>query len=390
MSDKIVEEYKEKGLPITLLNGALEEAKAKKLNPKQIKRVFKKLEDKYNFAKIQPGESIGVVTAESFGEPGTQMTLRTFHFAGVAEVNVTLGLPRLIELFDARKLPSTPLMDIYLKKPYNKDEKHLEKLISKISEIKLDSILSEISINLLKSTIEFKINKKRIRDLGIKEDQVFKAVKESAKTIEVEQKEGYYIVAPKNKDGGLPLVYTLREKVKAIKIKGIKGIGQVLPKKVGKEIMLIASGTNLKEVLELDEVDGTRTTSNNIFEVEKILGIEAAKQSLMNEASTVIKEQGLDIDIRHLMFITDTMTSGGSIKGITRSGITSEKGSVLARASFETPIKHLINAALKGEVDNLTSVVENVMLNQSIPLGTGLPGLVTKVNKKGKKWVWKI
>ena len=138
-----------------------------------------------------------------------------------------------------------------------------------------------------------------------------------------------------------------------------------------------------KDILQIDEVDGSRTTSNHIFEVEKVLGIEAARHAIIEESSRVIKEQGLDIDKRHIMFISDLMTVSGNIKGITRSGITSEKDSVLARASFETPIKHLINACLKGETDYLTSVVENVMLNQPVPLGTGLPGLVTKV--KGKK-----
>jgi len=384
MTDALVKEYQEKGLPLVLLQDANKECKNKKLTAKQIKKVFVKLEEKYKFAKIQPGEAIGVVTAESFGEPGTQMTLRTFHFAGVAEVNVTLGLPRLIELFDARKLPSTPLMEIYLKKPYNKDEKHLEKILSKIASIPLTEVLSEIAINLLKSTIEFKFNKSRLKDFGIKEEEAFKIVKESSKGIEVVQKDDRYSISPKTQEATLPYIYQLKEKIKAIKIKGIKGIEQVLPKKVGNEIMLIASGSNLAEVIELDEVDGTRTKSNNLFEMAKVLGIEAARQAIMDEAASVIKEQGLDIDFRHIMFIADTMTVPGTIKGITRSGITSEKESVLARASFETPIKHLINASLKGEVDYLNSVVENVMLNQPIPVGTGLPGLVTEL-KKGKK-----
>ncbi|MFH1972722.1 MAG: DNA-directed RNA polymerase subunit A'' [archaeon] len=383
MIDDLIKKYKEIGLPITLLNQIKEETKDKNLTKKQLERVFEKLEEKYKYAKIQPGEAIGVVTAESFGEPGTQMTLRTFHFAGVSEVNVTLGLPRLIELFDARKNPSTPLMEIYLNKPYNKDEKYLEKIIGKIAEIKLEEIMSEISINLLKSTIEFKVNKKRLKDLGIKEEEVLKAVKDHSKTIEVSQRDDSYIISPKNKEGGLPVVYLLKEKIKAINIRGTLGVLQVLPKKVGNEIMLLASGTNLKDVFNIEEVDASRTISNHIFEVEKVLGIEAARRAIIEESSRVIKEQGLDIDKRHIMFISDLMTVSGSIKGITRSGITSEKDSVLARASFETPIKHLINACLKGETDNLTSVVENVMLNQPVPLGTGLPGLITKV--KGEK-----
>ena len=85
------------------------------------------------------------------------------------------------------------------------------------------------------------------------------------------------------------------------------------------------------------------------------------------------------------MLVADIMCANGEVKGITRYGVVSEKASVLARASFETPIKHVINAALKGEVDQLNSVVENVMLNQIVPVGTGLPQLVSKRAKEEKQ-----
>ena len=134
----------------------------------------------------------------------------------------------------------------------------------------------------------------------------------------------------------------------------------------------------------MKEVDGTRTTTNDIFEVGEVLGIEAARNLIIKEAKDVFKEQGLDIDIRHIMFLADVMTRTGIVRGVTRSGITGEKESVLARAAFETPIKHVVNASLKGEVDDLNSVVENVILNQPIPLGTGLPGLLAKMKGKNE------
>ena len=193
----------------------------------------------------------------------------------------------------------------------------------------------------------------------------------------------YYLI-PKNKEGGLPALYNIKERLKEIKIKGINGIQEVIPKMENNEIILLASGSNLKDVFKIPEVDFTKTISNDIFEVSKNLGIEAGRQIIIQEASKVLSEQGLDVDIRHIMFISDLMTNRGEIKGITRSGISEEKESVLARASFETPIKHLINASLKGEVDRLNSVVENVMINQPIPLGTGLPSLIIK-DKESKK-----
>ena len=111
------------------------------------------------------------------------------------------------------------------------------------------------------------------------------------------------------------------------------------------------------------------------------LGIEAARQAIINEVYKVIENQGLNVDIRHIMLVADTMTFTGKVRGITRYGVVSEKSSVLARASFETPIKHIVAASLVGEKDPLNSVIENVMLNQPVPVGTGLPGLVTKVKK---------
>src|SRR3989344_5682397 len=233
-------------IPAPLIEEVKKEAKDVKLSKAQLETVFARLEEKYKYAKIQPGEAIGIVTAESFGEPGTQMTLRTFHFAGVAEVNVTLGLPRLIEIFDARKEPSTPLMHIYLKKPHNKDKKNLERIIAQIKEIKMHEVLSEISINLLKLNIEFVFNKTRMRELGIQEEETVKAVKDMLKTVDMSVKDSVYIVAPKTKEGEatstLPLLYTLKEKIKAVKIKGIIGVTEVIPKMEDDEIILLATG----------------------------------------------------------------------------------------------------------------------------------------------------
>jgi DNA-directed RNA polymerase subunit A" len=181
----------------------------------------------------------------------------------------------------------------------------------------------------------------------------------------------------------------MKEKVKSVFVTGIKGIKQVLPVRRKDEFIIITAGSNLKKILDMDFVDSTRTRTNNIHEIGAVLGIEAARQAIIEEVYKVIEAQGLNVDIRHVMLVSDTMCSSGKIRGITRYGVVSEKASVLARASFETPIKHLINASLIGEVDLLNSVVENVMLNQPVPVGTGLPGLVTKVNKeklkKGKK-----
>lgn len=380
--DSLLKEYKGR-IPEPMLKVFKAHADEVGLSKSGQKKALDKIEQRYMASKIHPGEAIGIVTAESFGEPGTQMTLRTFHFAGVAEANITLGLPRLIEVFDARKDISTPIMEIYLKKQ-PKDEKELEKIIADIKEIKFSEVISEISINLAKMHIEVKLNRKRMKEIEVREDSLLKSLRGALKTVDVLEKEDMLIMKPKIKELTLPNVYAIKERIKEVHIKGIEGIKQVLPVKRNDEIIMISSGTNLKKVIEIDEVDATKTTSNDVFEIAKVFGIEAARNAIVNEISKVLHDQGLEIDDRHIMFVSDLMTTTGTVKGVTRSGITGEKESVLARASFETPIVHLINASMVGEIDKLNSVVENVLINQPIPLGTGLPGLVTKMKEEGQ------
>jgi DNA-directed RNA polymerase beta' subunit len=138
-------------------------------------------------------------------------------------------------------------------------------------------------------------------------------------------------------------------------------------------------GTNLKKMIELKETDADRIISNDFYEVADIFGIEVARQLIMDEIYNVINTQGLDINERHLKLVSDAMTNTGEIKGVTRMGIIAQKSSILARATFETPGKQFINATIKGSKDKLISVIENIMLNQPVPIGTGLPGLMVKV-----------
>ncbi len=381
MSEDLFLKYKDE-FPPKLLSKVKKETSKYKLSSKQIKEILERTKKEYGEAKISSGEAIGIVTAESFGEPATQMTLNVFHFAGVAEVNITLGLPRLIEIFDARKMPSTPSMEIYLKKPYNKDGTKVKKVANKIKETKLEEVVSEFAINLLKSQVEVKLERKKMQEIGIMPISLIKILEKALKGVVIKQKANILILKFKSSDYKLNELYKMKEKAKNTFISGVKKITQVLPVKTETEFMILCAGSNLKEMLKIDEIDETRTTTNNIFEIESVLGIEAARQAIITEAKKVIGEQGLDIDIRHIMTVADMMTIRGVIKGITRSGISGEKTSVLARASFETPIKHLVNASLTGEVDKLNSIIENIMLNQPVPVGTGLPDLVAKMKKQ--------
>ncbi len=324
--------------------------------------------------KISPGESVGIITAQSFGEPSTQMVLRTFHFAGVSEMQVTQGLPRLIEIFDARKKPSSPKMEIYLQKEFN-NEKDAKITAEKIKEVTVRDISSEINLDFGNKKIEIKIDKEGLRRTHTSIKKIIERLRDLG--FDVKEKTDSIILNSSELD--FKGIYKLKEKLKNTVISGTKGIKQILIVKRGKDFVIITLGTNLKKIIGIKEVDRDRTISNDFNEVVDIFGIEASRQLIINEVRDVLKTQGLDIDMRHLKLIADAMTSTGSVKGVTRMGIIAQKKSVLARATFETPVKQFVNATVKGSKDKLASVIENIILNQPVPVGTGLPGLLVKI-----------
>ena len=150
------------------------------------------------------------------------------------------------------------------------------------------------------------------------------------------------------------------------------------------EYVIYTEGSNLQKVLEKDRVDKKRTSTNSIQEIYEVLGVEAARNSIIDEASKTLDEQGLTVDIRHIMLVADLMTNDGDVKAIGRHGISGRKSSVLARAAFEITAAHLLHAALTGEVDHLDGVAENIIVGQPVTLGTGAVNLVYAPNRRGQ------
>ncbi len=301
----------------------------------------------------------------------THNTMRTKHYAGVAAKNVTIGLPRIIEIFNAKTKPSTPMMRIYLKD--GRDKKKVEEFAKKIQEITLEDVASDITFDLLNNRLVIKLNEGYMKEFGVTKEKIEEALKK-LRGVKYEIKKDTVILSPKKQ--GIKELYTLRSKIKGVLVSGVPGIKQVYIDEENGEYFIETFGTNLREILKMDEVDKRRVTTNDIFEVWEVLGIEAARNAIIEEASKVLKDQGLPVDIRHLMLIADLMTVDGRIKGITRYGIPGEKSSILARVGFETPVQHLVLSSVKGEVEDMSGVLENVMVNQIVPLGTGLPKLL--------------
>lgn len=378
--DEIYEEYEDK-LPPSIIE-ELKENIPSKCSKSKLKQILEDTYTEYMQSISEPGECVGLVGAESIGEPGTQMTLNTFHFAGVSEMNVTTGLPRLIEILDGRKDISSKMMEIFLKKPYN-EGKDIKKLAESIKETLFKELIHTISISIADTELKISINTEKLSEHSLTVNKMLSLLEKTFKGFRFKAtKEGEISVKSTSKDEALNKVYKLKEKIKDLPIGGIKGIRQVLPVKRQSEFIIITAGSNLKDILKLDFVDQTRTITNDISEIESVLGIEAAREAIINEIFKVIDAQGLNVDKRHIMLISDVMCMGGTMLGINRYGIVRDKPSVLARASFETPIAHFMQAAMTGEVDKLKSVIENVMLNQYVPVGTGLPGLITKIKKE--------
>jgi len=340
------------------------------LTEAQKQKAIEKIVLLYNKSRYEPGEAVGVVTAQSVSEPGTQMAMRSYQLAGTVEIKVTQGLPRLIEIFDARKEPQTPMMTIHLLKSWNSKEK-AKQIVAEIQETTLGSIMDSAFVDILNMQVEYVFDDKKLRSLGLSLSKVFDIMKE-IKTVDAKQKTHSITIKPKNEEATIKELQKLRTKLLETHIKGIKGITQAIISEEDNEWVIKTLGTNLAKILAFEGVDVSRTTTNDIHEVAKVLGIEAARAAIVREALATLGGQGLDVDVRHILLIADVMTVDGIIRPIGRYGVAGSKGSLLARANFEETIKHLTNGSLAGETDKLESIVENVMINQVVPIGTGM------------------
>jgi DNA-directed RNA polymerase subunit A" len=381
LREEILKILKDEYLPPSIIEDIILIVIKEKDLKKKLKEIIKKSLESYGKNLIDPSEACGIVGAQSIGEPGTQMTMRTFHYAGVAEINVTLGLPRLIEIVDARSIPSTPMMNIYLRDEYclNPD---LAKEVANQIEITLLNDISDISADLTNLVIFIDPDKKSIEKKGIDMEDLLGAVKKIRKTDAKIEKNRVKISLD---DPSYKKLLEVTETLKGLKVKGIDGIKRIIIRKEPDEGYVIYSeGSNLEKVLEIVGVDPYRTTTNDIQSVGRVLGIEAARNMIIQEAYNTLSEQGLNVDRRHIMIVADVMTSGGTIKAIGRHGVSKEKESVLSRAAFEITVAHLLQAARRGEVDHLGGVAENIIVGQPVNLGTGAVELVMK-RTSGKK-----
>ena len=335
---------------------------------------------------VEPGHEfvydVSVAGLETFTTAAgviTHNTMNTFHYAGVAEIDVTQGLPRLIELVDARKEPDTPMMTVYLEEEYATDRERAHEVVWNIEATRILQ-LGDVSTNVADMLVEVALNEDTLEERWPTAEDPIAVAESIADTIESSlgvdtRQEGLSISFGPEEPSYRDLLQ-LVEELRDIVFKGIEDISRVVIRKEdtdkGEEFVLYTEGSAFGEALDIEGVDATRTTCNNIHEIHDELGIEAARESIIEETMNTLREQGLDdVNIRHLMLVADIMTNEGTIESIGRHGISGAKDSVLARAAFEVTVNHLLDAAIHGEVDELDGVTENVIVGKPIKLGTG-------------------
>ena len=326
------------------------------------------------------------MTAQSLGEPGTQMTMRTFHYAGVATVNVTQGLPRIIEIVDARKVPNTPTMKIYLKDGIKATAEDAQKLAASL-EVTTTVNIATIETDVAQRRLVLHLNKANMAQKNMTGAEVREKLTRATRL---------HVIANKEKNPTMltlipnvhsaedldtlaenPPSYTmllqLEEKIRDLRLKGIPGVERAnvqFNDKTG-EHYLATIGSNLARINEIEAIDRSRTYTNNIIEIYDQLGIEAARQAIVDELKETLDGARLEVDDRHLLIVADVMTSEGEVRAIGRHGVSGTKHSILARAAFEVTVNHLLKAGIIGERDHLTGVAENIIVGQPIALGTG-------------------
>jgi len=379
--EKIIEKVDSvESLPLSikneLKNKLIKVNRKQKLSEKIVKNIIDETVKQYEDSLVEPGEAVGTVAAQSIGEPGTQMTLSTFHYAGVAEMNVTLGLPRIIEIVDVRRIPSTPVMTVHLEEEYKNDPQKAKEIATRIEETKVEDITKKILMDVINMEVMLEFDQEILSKQNLTFEEVFKKIDALKKTKSVDKENMRIVLDPGNVS--LMKLRKFMNRVKNIKLKGVKGIERALIRKEEEGYVIYTEGSNLTGVLKIKGVDYKRTTTNDIREIYSVLGIEAARNAIIKEITSVLEEQGLEVDQRHIMLLADQMTKNGELSSIGRHGLSGEKSSVLAKAAFEVTTAHLFEAGKSGAEDDLGGVTENVIVGQPIPVGTGIVKLAMK------------
>ena len=418
----------------------------KRFNKASLTQLLANIVKTYKLAIVTPGEMVGMIAAQSMGEVSTQMTLNTFHFAGVSsKSNVTRGVPRLEEILALSDTPKNPSLTIYLNPEDQLNKDKATKMMHQIEHTILKHIVESVEIcfdpddentmiledkqtmlqynhfkNIMKQSsgneniclnkyskwvIRITLDPTIMFDKNITmEDVNFtlnQTYKDTINCVYSDYNSDKLIFRVRvsnlfkqtNAKQNKPLdqtdqLYILKgfqeQMLTSTILKGVKGLTKVIMRKIKDTFIspedglykkqdiwvLDTIGSNLLDVLGLDNIDKYRTFSNDIMEVYYTLGIEAARQILYNEIVEVIEFDGTYINSHHYSILCDRMTYTHNLICILRSDINKDNIGPIAKASFEETPLMLLKAARHGELDNMRGVSANIMCGQEGYYGT--------------------
>lgn len=376
-----------------------------RITPTQLAVLLDAALDRYHLSFVEAGEAVGAIGAQSISEPGTQMTLKTFHFSGISSMNVTLGVPRLKEIINAAKMISTPIITAKLVRDDSKIAARIVKAaiekttLGEVSEyikevyspdgcyisVKLDmDAIEQLKLNIDAFSVRRAILNNRpgstrsptLRNLAESHIKVKKASNSRLRILVPEVKVGNTLTP---KYFGMQM---LRSALPDVIVQGIPTINRAVINETEKggcpTYNLLMEGYGLRDVMGAAGIDGLHTTTNHVIEVEEVLGVEAARTQISAEIQNIMTAYGIGIDYRHLLLLSDVMTFKGEVLGITRFGVSKMRESVLMLASFEKTTDHLFDAAVHGRTDAIVGVSECIIMGREVPIGTGLPSLFWK------------
>lgn len=386
--------------------------------PKMIPKLKKQLEDQYFKTLIQSGESVGVIAAQSIGERQTQSTLNTFHACGLAIKAVVSGVPRFTELLSATKDPKSASCQIALTENLAniKDvRRHIGntlkytcvKDVTTRYDVLIDveqpwynafKILYNSNFENLSMCLRIHLNLKKLCEtyidildiaLSIEKEyndlvcvwspQTIGIIEIFADLSKIVIPEGHASYIHENSKYNLYVEEVMIPSIENIKIGGISGITEIfIEKNESNKWRIITDGTNFIKILGHPLVDFAQTVSNDMWEIYNVLGLEAARQFLIEEFTKVINE-GAYVNNSHILLLVDIMTFTGSISSVSRYGLKKEQCGPLAKASFEESLDHLLRAGVYGESETTNGVSASIMLGKIARLGTGVCDLAFDV-----------
>ena len=395
-----------------------------RLSQKLFDELMRDIRYRYIKSQTHAGEMVGALAAQSIGEPTTQLTLNTFHSAGTAKANATSGVPRIEELLSASANPKRPGNTVYLRPDISSDQ---DATISKMKEIQrttlrditksvriyydppISGTVVEEDMDILALYQEFTVSEGEtcespwIMRLELNDaEQAARNILDLTEVVtKLKNEKSLRIVNCIHSDNSAKklilrisfdanvvknptMLRFLEDKVLDTVLTGVHGVGGVHLRKVKNELVydekvagysqkeqyvLDVDGTNLYQLMVFPGVDGTRTFSNDIHEINDVFGIEAARLAIFEECSEVFVQE--KVNYHHLSVLVDSMTFSGRIVAVNRFGMNKNETGVLARSSFEETSKNMFNAAMGAEFDTMRGVSANIMFGQKPPCGTG-------------------